>query len=51
MVRIAIVVPYAQMASLAQDVFQEYTEQVRLQGRDTTNTPWRSWWRPPPRSS
>ena len=36
MVRIAIVVPYAQMASLAQDVFQEYTERVRLQGRDTT---------------
>lgn len=31
MVRIAIVIPYASMANLAWDVFQEHTEQMRLQ--------------------
>lgn len=30
MVRIAIVIPYASMANLAWDVFQEHTEQMRL---------------------
>lgn len=36
MVRIAIVIPYASMANLAWDVFQEHTEQMRLQALDTT---------------
>ena len=34
MVRIAIVIPYASMANLAWDVFQEHTEQMRLQALD-----------------
>ena len=33
MVRIAIVIPYASMANLAWDVFQEHTEQMRLQAK------------------
>ena len=37
MVRIAIVIPYASMASLAQEVFQEHTAQMRLQQRDYTD--------------
>ena len=37
MVRIAIVIPYASMASLAQEVFQEHTAQMRLQQRDSTD--------------
>ena len=36
MVRIAIVIPYASMANLAWDVFQEHTEQMRLQALDAT---------------
>ena len=30
MVRIAIVIPYASMANLAWDVFQEHTEQMQI---------------------
>lgn len=36
MVRIAIIIPYASMASLAQEVFQEHTARMRLQRRDST---------------
>lgn len=50
MVRIAIVIPYASMANLAWDVFQEHTEQMRLQALDARSTHWTSWWRPRPRS-
>ena len=50
MVRIAIVIPYASMANLAWDVFQEHTEQMRLQVWTPRSTHWTSWWRPRPRS-
>ena len=51
MVRIAIVIPYASMANLAWDVFQEHTEQMRLQALDAPrSTHWTSWWHPRRRS-